>query len=92
MRDNGIEPEIVEYLKDPLDTTTIAAICKKLGKKPAEIIRKKEHSALGLAVTDDEAELIQRIADHPEVLQRPIVVNGSQARLGRPPEDVLEIL
>ena len=92
LRDNSIEPEIIEYMQNPLDTSTVAELCKKLGKSPGEIIRKKEHKALGLPDTDDDQVLIQRIADNPQILERPIVVNGDQARLGRPPEDVLEIL
>ena len=70
MRDNSIEPDVVEYMKEPLDAATVAELCQKLGKGPAEIIRKKEYRALGLAETDDDAELMQRIAAHPEILER----------------------
>jgi arsenate reductase len=92
LRERGVEPEIVEYLKSPPDEKTLRELLRKLGKTPAELIRKKEHQALGLPATDDPDELIARMAAHPEILQRPIVVRGKSARLGRPPEQVLEIL
>lgn len=92
LREHDVKPEIVEYLKTPPDKATIEKLLRQLGLKPADIIRKKEYRALGLAETDDEDELIARIASHPEILERPIVVRGNKARLGRPPENVLEIL
>ena len=92
LREQDIEPEVIEYLKDPPDEKTIRAILNKLGIPAAELIRRKEHRALGLEDTDDESELIRRMAAHPEIIERPIVVAGKAARIGRPPEDVLEIL
>ena len=92
LNERGLEPTVVEYLRDPPDAETIARLVKKLGVEPAELIRKKEYKALGLPDTDDRDELIRRMASHPEIIERPIVVSGRQARLGRPPENVLEIL
>ncbi|MEQ8789168.1 MAG: arsenate reductase (glutaredoxin) [Pirellulaceae bacterium] len=92
LREHGVEPDIVEYLTTPPDAATIKRLLRRLGLKPADVIRKKEYRALGLKETDDEDELIARIAAHPEILERPIVVRGNTARLGRPPENVLEIL
>lgn len=92
LRGEGVEPEVVEYLKTPPDAAALRTLLKKLGLSPAEVIRKKEHQALGLPPTDDPDELIARMAAHPEIIERPIVVVGGQARLGRPPENVLEIL
>lgn len=92
IEEQGITPEVIEYLKTPPDRATLKKLLKQLGKSPAEVIRKKEHRALGLPDTDDSEELLQRMADHPEIIERPIVVSGGKARLGRPPEDVLEIL
>lgn len=92
LRDNDVEPTIVEYLKTPPDEKTLAGLLKKLGMKPQELIRKKEYRALGLPDTDDSAELIARMAANPQIIERPIVVCGKNARLGRPPESVLEIL
>jgi arsenate reductase len=92
LRDNGVEPDVVEYLKTPPSETTLAELLKKLGMQPDELIRKKEHRALRLQDTDDAQELIARMALHPEIIERPIVVSGRKAVLGRPPENVLELL
>ncbi|MCA9246657.1 MAG: arsenate reductase (glutaredoxin) [Planctomycetales bacterium] len=92
VREAGHEPEIIEYLQDPPDAKTIASLLRKLGLSPQELIRAKEHRALGLPATDDPVDLIARMAAHPEIIERPIVVAGRQARLGRPPEQVKEIL
>lgn len=92
LRDNDIEPTIVEYLKTPPDEKTLAGLLKKLSMKPQELIRKKEYRALGLPETDDAQELIARMAANPQIIERPIVVCGRKARLGRPPESVLETL
>ncbi|MCA9208563.1 MAG: arsenate reductase (glutaredoxin) [Pirellulaceae bacterium] len=92
LRDRGIEPTVVEYLKEPPDAKALSGLLKKLGVQPKDLIRPKEHRALGLPETDDAQELITRMATHPEIIERPIVVSGGKARLGRPPEAVLEIL
>ncbi len=92
LNDQGIEPTVVEYLRDPPDEATIRSLLKKLGIEPGDLIRRKEHKALELPDTSDESELIARMAANPQIIERPIVVNGAKARLGRPPEQVLEIL
>ena len=92
LKERGIEPRVIEYLKDPPDEETLKTILKKLGMTPAELIRKREYRALGLPETDDSETLIRRMIEHPEIIERPIVVAGSKARLGRPPERVLELL
>jgi len=92
LREHGVEPTIVEYLNTPPDEKTLAGLLKKLGMEPQQLIRKKEHRALGLPDTDDPQELIARMAANPQIIERPIVVCGRKARLGRPPEGVLEIL
>jgi arsenate reductase len=92
LRDNGVEPEIVEYLKTPPDATELKALLKKLGMHPDELIRRKEYRALQLADTDDAQQLVAHMAAHPEIIERPIVVSGRKAVLGRPPENVLELL
>lgn len=95
IRARGIEPVIVEYLKSPPDAKTLRGLLKKL-RLPAEaIVRKKEkeYKKLGLdrpSVTD--AAVIRAIVRHPILLERPIVVSGSRAALGRPPENVEKIL
>lgn len=92
LESRGVAPDVVEYLKTPFDESSLRALLKKLGISPAELIRKKEYAALNLPPTDDPAELVARMAAHPEIIERPIVVCGSRAKLGRPPEQVLEIL
>ena len=58
----------------------------------ADLIRNKEYKALELPETEDPDELVRRMSENPQVIERPIVVCGGKARLGRPPEQVLEIL
>jgi len=95
LRDRGIEPQVIEYLKDPHNAATLRKLIKMLGIAPIDLIRKKEplYKELGLADKqhDDDA-LIKAMLEYPALIERPIVVHGNQARLGRPPEDVLEIL
>jgi len=95
LRERGIEPEIVEYLKTPPDELMLARLLKQLGIGPRDLLRTKEpeYAALGLADPglDDDA-LIRAMAEHPKLIERPIVVHGRRAVLGRPPEKVLELL
>ncbi len=92
LRDQGIEPNVVEYLKTPPNEQTLGKLVKLLGIEPHELIRKKEYRALDLPQTDDPDEIIARMATHPQIIERPIVLTGKKACLGRPPENVLEIL
>ena len=95
LQDRGIEPRIVEYLKTPPDPTTLATILDKLGLEPRQLMRRKEapYKSLGL---DDEGlsreALIEAMVANPILIERPIVLSGDRAALGRPPEQVLEIL
>lgn len=96
LQENGIEPEIVEYLKAPPDAATLDGILTMLGREPRDVMRKKEepYKALGLAdPAKTRAELIQAMVENPVLIERPIVIkDGKKAALGRPPEQVLEIL
>ena len=89
----GAELEVVEYLKTPLDQSEIQALLDKLGLKPHEVIRTKEeaYSQLQLSPDSSEEELIAAIIKYPILLERPIVVQGKQAVIGRPPENVKEL-
>ena len=95
LQENDHEPVIVEYLKNPPDAATIGQLVNALNISPADIMRKNEiefkEAPVDVAALDAAAQ-IQWLADNPRVLQRPIVVNGDRARIGRPPESVLEIL
>ena len=95
LAEHGHDPEVVEYLKTPPTAGTIREVVGKLGVSPADIMRTGEsdykEAAIDVAALSAD-EQIAWLADHPKVLQRPIVVHGDQARIGRPPESVLEIL
>ena len=95
LHERGIDPEIVEYLKSPPDEETLGNLLEKLGLAPGDLLRTKEdeYRELGLdAQKDDPATLIRAMVENPILIERPIVVKGEGARLGRPPEQVLEIL
>jgi len=91
LRDAGVEPEIVEYLTTPPDAATLDAILQALGKEPQDIIRRGEavYKELGLADrSPSRAEWLDILVAHPILIERPIVVHGPAACLGRPPENV----
>ena len=93
LRNAGVEPTVIEYLKTPPDAATLKKLLKQLGLKPAQLVRKKEAAEAGL---DDpklsDEQVIAGMVAHPITIERPIVVNGDKAALGRPPEAVLKIL
>jgi len=95
LRERGIEPEVVAYLETPPDAKTLAAIIKKLGVAPRELLRKgeTEYKEANLANPDlSDADIINAMVEHPKLMERPIVIHGNKAVLGRPPEAVLDIL
>lgn len=93
LEERGLEPEIVKYLETPLSVASLKKIIAALGISPADLLRKGEaaYKELGLKSASD-ADIVEAMATHPILIERPIVVNGRQARIGRPPESVLEIL
>jgi len=95
LREAGQEPVIVEYLKTPPSREKIRALLKQIGISARDLLRKKEglYAELGLADpkwSDDE--LIGFMAEHPILIERPIVVSDKGARLCRPKERVMEVL
>ena len=90
LKDKGFEPEIVEYLKNPLTVNELKDILVKLDKKPEEILRKQEavykSDFKGKNFSDDE--WMQILTEHPKLLQRPIVVKDYKAVIGDPPENI----
>jgi len=90
----GIQPNVIEYLKTPPSTETLRAIVAKLGVAPEQIVRKGEQVykevLAGKALTD--TEWIEAMAAHPILIERPIVVRGERAVVGRPPENVERLL
>lgn len=91
----GLSPRIVRYLETPPSAAELQTLLGQLGIPARQLLRsgEDEYKALGL---DDpqltEAQLIQAMAEHPKLIERPILVVGDQAVIGRPPEKVLEIL
>ncbi len=95
LRAQGVEPNIVHYLESPPSKTALKGLVKKLGLTSArDMMRIKEAPYLELSLEDVKAEtaLIDAMAENPILIERPIVVNGDKAAIGRPPEAVLEIL
>lgn len=95
LQEQGITPTITEYLKEAPSAEEIADILKKLGIGARDLMRKgeAEYKELGLDNPElSEQELVQAMADHPKLMERPVVVVGNQARIGRPPHTVLEIV
>ncbi len=96
LHENGITPEIIEYLKTPPTEKDLGDILKKLCREPQEVMRTKETTfkELGLKTSDSRSrkEWITLMAQNPILIERPIVIHGAKAALGRPPEDVLKIL
>jgi arsenate reductase (glutaredoxin) len=95
IRDAGIDPEVVEYLDNPPSVSELDRILNLLDLEPHDLMRTKEavYKELGLAnreLSRDEA--IQLLVEHPKLIERPIVTKGNQAIIGRPPENVNEIL
>jgi len=92
---NGVEPDVILYLETPPDAAQLAAILKKLGMSPRELMRKgqPEYKEMGLddPQLGDDA-LIAAMCKSPILIERPIVLARQKAAIGRPPESVLEIL
>jgi arsenate reductase len=93
LRERGTEPEIVEYLKTPYTAAGLKTLLGQLKMPARALVRKKEAAALGIdpAKLSEEA-LIAAMAKNPIIVERPIVVSGGKAVLGRPPEKVLAVI
>lgn len=95
LRERGFEPDTIEYLKQAPSAAELQRIVNLLGVRPRDLLRRgeAEYRELGLDKPDlDDARLLEAMSAHPRLIQRPIVIHGQQARIGRPPETVLEIL
>ncbi|MFD2261833.1 arsenate reductase (glutaredoxin) [Lacibacterium aquatile] len=92
LQERGVTVEVVEYLKTPLDRSTLDRLLTALGNDPA-VVRRKEAMEAGLNPAGlNRAERIAALLAHPLLLERPILVVGDKAVIGRPPEKVLELL
>ncbi len=95
LKDQGIEPEIIDYLKTPPTTEQLADILDKLDMQPRDLMRKKEKEYKETGMNDaslDKDALIAGMVATPKLIERPIVLANGKAAIGRPPEDVLAIL
>lgn len=95
LNDRGIEPEIIEYLKTPPDAHQLKKILQLLGLSPRDLMRTKEveykeNNLDSKTLSDDQ--LIAALIKNPVLIERPIVLANGKAAIGRPPENVLEIL
>lgn len=96
LQEQGHQPEIIEYLKNPLNHQQIQRYIELLGFTSArQLMRNKEDEYKQLNLADEslsERQLIDAMVTHPKLIERPIVIANDQARIGRPPESVLDIL
>lgn len=93
LRDKGVEPEIVEYLKTPYTAAQLKTLLGQLGLPARALVRRKEAAAAGIDPAKMlETALIAAMANNPIIVERPIVVAGGKAALGRPPEKALSVL
>ena len=95
MRERGVEFDVIEYLKNPLDRATFEKIFDMLPNPPADLVRKdKNFDTLGLDANQytTKETVIDLLLQHPVLMQRPIIIRGQKAVLARPSEKVLELL
>ena len=94
LRARGIEPRVVEYLKTPPSVAELRSIVGHLGIEPEQLVRKGEEiyqaKYAGRTLTDDQ--WIVAMVENPVLIERPIVVSGARAAIGRPPENVLPLI
>lgn len=91
----GVEPNVILYLDHPPDEKTLRALLKKLDMPARALLRTGEDEYRSLGLDDrtlDESVLVAAMCAHPRLIERPLFVNGARAVIGRPPENVLEIL
>jgi arsenate reductase (glutaredoxin) len=93
LREKGVEPQIVEYLKTPYTAAQLKQLLAQLKLPAARLLRRKEAADAGIDPSKmSEEQLLAAMAKNPIVVERPIVVSGGKAALGRPPEAVLKVL
>lgn len=94
LEQEGADVKVRKYLEDPLTEAELKALVRLLGVRPIEICRKGEslYKELGLGENTKDAEVIRHMAANPILIERPILIRGGKARIGRPPEVVLDII
>lgn len=91
----GIKPKVIEYLATPPTEAELKRLLKLLGMRPRDLLRTKENEYKQAKLDDpgvSDTEIIRAMAKYPRLIERPIVVAGNKAALGRPPENVLKII
>jgi len=95
LRNKNIDPIVVEYLKNPLSITELKSISCKLAMPPKEFVRKNDNRYKELNINEasvDDDEMFEFISQNPRIMERPIITCGEKAVIGRPPENILELL
>jgi len=94
LEENGVTPDIVLYLETRPGVTEIGKLLQKLGITASQLVRRGEgaYKECGLGPASSEDEVLAAMAAHPKLIERPIVVRGDKAVLGRPPENALELI
>ncbi len=95
LNDKGVQTTVVEYLSTPPNTTKLNEVLNLLGLNPRELMRKHEAPYKENKLDNPDLsreQLIQAMIDNPILIERPIIINGNKATIGRPPERVLDIL
>jgi arsenate reductase len=91
LQDNGVQPKVVEYLKNPLTLNQLKTLKAHFDMGDFVRTNEQEFKNLGLSLDDDEV-VLKAISECPKLMQRPIVVKGNKAIIGRPPENVMELI
>lgn len=93
LRARGVDPTIVEYLDTPPDAVALRTLLDQLGITPIELIRRGDAAKAGISIDSlPDAALVQCLAENPALIERPIVVSGNRAVIGRPTDRILELL
>lgn len=95
LREHGIEPTIIDYQQTPPSVAELERILELLGREPRDILRTQETEYVSAGLDDPKLtrqQLIRAMHEHPKLIERPIVIANGKAALGRPPEQILEIL
>jgi len=94
LEEKGVEAEVVKYLETPPSKEEIKAVLKMLGISARELMRTKEdiYKELGLKDVEEEEKLIEAMAEHPKLIERPVVIKDGKAAIGRPIEKIIELI
>jgi arsenate reductase len=94
LEEKGVKPGVVLYLETPPDAATLRGLLQKLGMKAGELVRRGEpdYKAAGLDPDSSDEAILAAMVKYPKLIERPIVVKGTKAVLGRPPENVLALI